>query len=373
MKARGDCRLGRLPGSRYPSPEKRKVRKVELMRKKSLAAMTAVIAGIVISSVSSDVRAGAPGIDKSKPVEIKLAFPAGRVRFVENMTSVEQAIHVRGQTLNQTIDSTACYRETVKGKADDTATLDLQFDRMAMKLTGPGMMFSYDSDSGTANDNGQFKPIFEPMLHKPMELKVTAGGEVKSFTGMNKIRDDVSKRIGTNMFWGQMKNAYDNDAAKIEYGESRFQFVPDHAVSVGDTWHVQRKRERPGFGNVTIAETDYTLADVKVMTHDGESRRVAIIEFKGTIKADDSAPTSKPANGLPTLKSGTRSGKIWFDLDHGQIIRSRMKGTTELAANNNTMGPMSIDVSVTNKTEVFTPAERDRQRKENLKEETSGK
>lgn len=315
-----------------------------------------------------------PEIDKSEPVEIRLKFSEGSARFVETDTNVDQLIKSGDQTVSQKIHSTNCLRYVARKNNGDAATLELQFDRMAMELTAPvvGTM-TYDSDVKSPSANAMFRQIFEPMLHKPMAMEVTPNGVVKSFSGMNEIRDEVTKHAQGNMFWAQMQNAFSDTAAKIEYGEARYQFVPSKPVAVGDSWTVEREREMPGLGNKALNKTTYTLSDLKWSEDDRQHHyRVAVIEFKGTVEAEKDSDASPGANSMPKIHSGTMRGTIWFDLDRGRIIRSERESSSKLTTVS-PRGPLDVDVTSTEKSRVLSKEQRASQRERHSATKPDGK
>lgn len=328
---------------------------------KSFTILSVLIAGCVASPMQ--VRAG-DDIDKSKPVEIKLKFREGRVYFVESVSQVVQKINMGGRPMTQNIQTTICHRESVEGVKEDIATLGLQFDHMAMQLSGgmaPAM--SYDSDQADGSGGSMLKQMFEPMLHKPMTMELSRNGEVKSFSGMDAIRDEVSKKAGSNMMWMQMQAAYSDEAARLEYGDSRFEFLPGKPVSIGDTWNIERRREMPGLGSAAMSKTEYKLTDVKAYDFEGSPRRVAVIEFSGTIeglppKGDEAGGASKPM-----IDSGSTHGTILFDLKRGLPIHMEREGNSKLKLMGSPMGNMDIDVTVSETNNVMSKKAREAQRK----------
>ncbi|HPF38467.1 MAG TPA: DUF6263 family protein [Phycisphaerae bacterium] len=299
-------------------------------------------------------------IDKSKPIDIRLKFRKDRVYFVESVATIQQNIDMGGQTLNQTIDSTTCYREEVLEGDSERGTLGLQFDRMAMKMAmGPMGTMNYDSEGSGGADGGMLKPIFEPMLHKPMTMELETSGKVTSFKGMDAIRDAVSQKAGMNMMWAQMQAGFSDDAAKYEYGESRFQFIPARPVKVGDTWTVEKTREMPGLGGAAKTRTEYKLADIKMHDFEGSSRRVAVIEYSGTIEGDAAGAGANAQ--APQIENGKSSGTIFFDLKRGLPILNERKGSLSLKASG-PMGAMSVSVTTNETSKVMSKAARDAQR-----------
>lgn len=336
-----------------------------MFRRTSLGILAALL---VISTVSPawarSRRVDDEKADKSKPIEIKLKFKKGRVYFVESVSKIVQKINVGGQSMDTSIDSTVCHREIVDDVVDDIAKLGLEFDRMAMRMSMPMMgSQAYDSEGDEANNAGDLKRIFEPMLHKPMSMELSRGGEVKSFSGMDEIRNAISKNAGGNMMWMQMQAAYSDEAAKLEFGESRFRFIPNKPVSVGDTWTVESTRQMPGLGSAATTKTEYKLADIRMHEFEGKQRRVAVIEYEGTIKGDPAKNGPAGAAGpVPSIDSGTTSGTIIFDLKRGLPIRNEREANTKLKISGGPMGNMNVDVNMSETTNVLSKAAREAQR-----------
>ncbi|MCB9856142.1 MAG: hypothetical protein H6818_10690 [Phycisphaerales bacterium] len=326
-----------------------------------------LVIGIVSPAWARSRRVDEGDFDKSKAINLKLMFKKGRVYFVESRSKIVQKINMGGQSMNTDIDVTKCHRESVEDVADDVGTLGLEYDRMAMRFSMPMMgSQSYDSEGDDGANSADLRKIFEPMLHKPMTMELSRGGDVKSFSGMDKIRDAVSKNAGVNMMWMQMQAAYTNEAAKLEFGDSRFQFIPKKPVSVGDTWSVESTREMPGLGSAATTKTNYKLADIKMYDFEGKQRRVAVIEYEGTVEGAPSknGPAAGPA---PSIDSGTTSGTILFDLKRGMPIRNQREASMKLKMSGGPAGNMAVDVNVTETTDVLSKAARDAQRTESKK------
>ncbi len=317
-----------------------------MTRRTSLIVCAAALIGLIASTHL--VAAAKPDkADAGKPIALKLKLTKGRSYYVETHSKMTQKINLGGQVMNQVIDSTIGLMESVEDFVEDTATLELHFDRMAMDMAAAPMPpMKYDSDAPDANGSNQLKQMFEPMLRKPMRMEITSAGEVKSFSGMDAIKEEVSKQAGRNPIWMQMQAAFSDEAARVEYGESRFEFLPDKPISVGESWGKERRRHPPGLGNATISNTEYKLTEVKMIDVDGHQRRVAMIDYSGTIKPDAEAPKKAGGGGMPApeLESGKTRGTITFDLKRGLPIRRENVNSMTLVMKGSPMGDLKVEV-----------------------------
>jgi len=182
---------------------------------------------------------------------------------------------------------------------------------------------------------------------------------------MEEILKKVEAAATANPFFGQMKSAFTNEAAKRTWGDDRWAILPDQPVKVGQTWKKRIENENPRLGLVV---NDFQCKLDRITESQG--RKVAIITFtvKVSQPADDKNKKTDPSP-KPKIEEGSISGTATFDLKAGQIIKqtdeTRMHMTMASPGGGN---GSSIDFQTLIKqtTTVQSPAERQKQKKEKL-------
>lgn len=291
----------------------------------------------MVAMLAATTVGAAPGSDR---VELKLKFREGRQQFVEMTLKLRQKLNMQGQIMDQHIDTTTVVEEAVEGVKDGIATVRMTFDRMAMSTkvpAMPGASMSFDSDAPDENPGAarMLRPIFGEMIGKSLLMKIGPDGTVHELTGMQAIHDRITKEAAANPIWMNMREQFTDAAARVEYGESRFDFLPDKPVAVGDTWSRETKRDTAALGP-TISKATYKLADITDYDHDGKSHRVAVIEYQGTMKTDEAAPQKAKPGGIRKIKSSEFQGTVRFAIDQGRVLTNEHTGTMDAVA----AGPM---------------------------------
>jgi len=184
--------------------------------------------------------------------------------------------------------------------------------------------FEYDTDDPGYEDAAPLlQPILDPLVGESMTLKVDKDGTCTSLTGMDEIRDKVSKNAIANVFWMQMKERFNNTMALSDWGTARFQAYPNKEVSEGDTWTGRLSEDIPQVGTM-VTEYEYKLDGFG--SEDG--RKVAHISYTG--KVSRSAKEGEDAATAPKV-NGTVSGKATFDFERGLVVGEVGESSTSIS------------------------------------------
>lgn len=307
-------------------------------------------------------------------IELKLKFSEGKSRFIETTRKMKQSIDLAGQPMNQDIDTTDVVLESVESVKDDVATIKMTFDRKTMNvksamMPGGGMAFDSDKPDADSQSAQMIGPIFGGMIGQSMMMKLGSDGKVHEFSGMDKIREDIAKKAGMNPIWMQMQGQLNDEAARVEYAEGRYDFLPGKPVAKGDEWAREIARESPGIGK-TISNIKYQFADIAEMEHGGTTRRVAVIEYTGTMKSGDDADAAPAGRPRPKIESSEFHGTVKFDIERGHVLVDERSVKMKLMLKGGPMGDMGIDATSDERFAVLPRKERVEQ-KEKAKSDAS--
>lgn len=287
-------------------------------------------------------------------------FEQGKKQYIEESSKVTQNI-AEMPMANQTFDTVEGVIETITSATIDGTTMSLKYDRQKFNLSVMGQKQSYDSDNDAAG-SPMIKPIFKPMIGKEFTLTLDKNRNPVSVTGIDEIRADVEKSAGGNPMTAQLGQQIaanlTEEGVKQEWGKGRMMFVPDKPVAVGDTWTKNDTRNDGPIGTIET-KTTYKLKEVKDMEVRGKTRKTAVITYESEM-----SPGKDNAAGGATLKSGTRTGTIHFDLNTRRVFAGKYDGTLDLQAQGPGGQVLNISVSIDAERECMSVQERAKQRSE---------
>lgn len=256
----------------------------------------------------------------SDKVELRFRFEEGK--SYKLLVTVEQNIVMWIEGEEQEINQTIGIGETFNVKkvdADGTATIEVTFGSMSMKMDGPTGQFDYDSE-----DPPEEIPLpargFAAMVGQGFTMKMTPDGQVKELSGVGEMLEKIVESLELSegpmkdMIVEGIKNHFGDKALK-EMMEQMLGGFPGKPVGIGDSWS-QELTLTMGFP-MTIENT-CTLIDRK----DG----VATIKVESTIKPNKDAPPMKI--GPMTMKydlKGTQKGTFKLDEATGWFVGGEMK------------------------------------------------
>lgn len=308
------------------------------------------------------------GVLGAETVELRAKFPPGRAWYVELGSKSTQAISgpmFPGGKMESKTNQTMGVIEKVESSSKDGAKIVMTFDRYGMSISSLTMgNMSYDSDRPSEDESSYLEQMFSPFIGMPMTMVLDGQNKITSFTGMTAILEKVEEKAQGNPLFPQMRAGLNDDVATQTWARSRFSLLPDRKVKVGETWTVRREEKQPPLGT-TLNEAECKLDRIGELN----GRRAAFVSYKGTITPENKVKKgeSDGAEGQGGIEEGSFSGTFAFDLQHGQIIEQNQETHMKAKISPGGGEPLSIDVNSKSTTLVKSLAEREKEKKDNLR------
>jgi hypothetical protein len=181
------------------------------------------------------------------PEKVTLAwrFAKGDVNRYEMKTEVNTTGADGGIEITQEFG----FRWALEAKdvaADGTATLDVKYERVMMRMGGIGEL-EYDSDKGGEPDESDpaaaLGRAMGAIVGKSITLKMTAAGRVLEVSGLDKLLDGLGDGAGA------MAGMFDEAQLK-HMMQTSFAFLPEKPVGPGDAWDHKFEYEMPMIGKM---------------------------------------------------------------------------------------------------------------------------
>lgn len=272
--------------------------------------MKFVVSTIVSSLVVASAALGA-AVDPVA-VDLRPKFVAGQEdRFIVEMNSARQAKFVdsnvnRPETYRQTFR----IRRKITEATDAGASIELNYEAVQVAIVVGDKAVSYDSEA--INDSESeltFAPTVQPVLNKPITVKVDSMGRVRSVAGNQHALGEAPSMslLGDDMFTRTLTPLY---------GLGR----ETAAAKPGETWTEERKSPSVQTGVVTTTRR-YTLGAA-----DGKSAKV-------TITGDLSlAPSEKATAANTRIEEQSVTGELDWSLTAGSIRNYKYNQLMKLRA-----------------------------------------
>jgi hypothetical protein len=234
---------------------------------------------------------------------------------------------VTDQQITQTMDGQEQNMEQTMGMGMDFDINDVN-DRgdvwvrytyrwMMLRQKGPMGEFVYDSAQKDVNVPPQVQG-FAALLNSTYAVKLTPQGKALQVEGLDKMRDNVIKRLPEGPMREYMLKGMEEflgEGAIKEFTQNSFTMYPDKEVGVGDSW---TKTVSLTQGFPMIIENKWTLKDRK----DG----VATLDTVSEIKPN---PNAKPMEMGPTKMTyeltGAQQGEVRMDEATGLMLTSKLQ------------------------------------------------
>lgn len=265
--------------------------------------------------------------------------------MVSEMTIKQQ---IQGQTMNIDMTVIADMGYLVKEVANQTFTMDVTYNKMAMKMNLPTGAMEYSSDKKVEGD--LMSTILSNMVNKPFTIKMSQNGKVQEVTNIEKLFESAFSDLPSisemqkQQIMAQVMQSYGGDAIKgnLEMATALF---PETPVSQGDSWDVTTKVES---GMTMIVKTTYTLSEVGADYY--LLNGVSTIEtLKDEVKENMGMPMQYNLSGTmnATLKLNKSTGWV-MDATIDQVI----SGEAVIQDNPQVPGGMSIPMEMNNKMKI---------------------
>ena len=237
--------------------------------------------------------------------QIKLSFnpEAGkkyeyRVDMTQNLkqTVMEQEVPVD-------MEMSSTYMMEIKSKTPQETHVQFTYMDFTFSVSSAMMNSKYDSKKPTENPSEMdkmFGKMFSTLIDKPFTAVFAPDGSVKSITGMEAIIKNMLDAVSSDgqmaaQVGAQMSQQFNDEAMKNMFGQS-FNFYPEKAVKIGDSWDMKNSISVGGM-NVNI-NANNTLKEIKT--------NMATIGLTGDIDMDmEVGKLTGKQTGTMTIDSAT--------------------------------------------------------------------
>jgi hypothetical protein len=262
--------------------------------------------------------ASSSGSAAAGPIDLKLKWQTGKQYDMQMNLDQSSDINVPNQPIHQDLKMMQdLHYSPLKDLGDGGHQVELEFDRENLNLTQNGKeIVSYDSTQKTASQPnspaGPVAAVMGAMLGVPLDYTFAADGTVEKIDGFDSLTNRIAAAVPDHRQRMAFQQLYDEETLK-QYG-SFSQSLPDHPVSIGDSWSSSHDINTPA-GVVTLNAT-YTFKNWE--QHDGHN--CAHLVMSGEIKTKS---TSAAAIGaVVDIRKSSLSGDSWFDPDLGMFVDS---------------------------------------------------
>lgn len=256
---------------------------------------------------------------------ILLAAPLARAQDPQKVTLAWKFTkgEVNRYEMTQKVDSTIgemevkqemAYRwalETKEVAADGTATMDMKYERVMMRMSGM-MELEYDSDKKQELDDSDPSAAMAKMMSgfvgKSITLKMATDGKIVDVTGFDKILDGMgegAEPLKQMMNEGQLKQMM----------QAGFAMLPDKAVGVGDKWEHKFEFDVPVLGKMKTS----AASSVKSVANGGKT---------ATIRSDMKITVDAGEGGMLEISDAKAETETVWSVADGRM--ESMSGTTKM-------------------------------------------
>jgi uncharacterized protein DUF6263 len=252
-------------------------------------------------------------VASDQPVAMKIKWTVGKdyPMHMEMDQSTKTDVPDQPQPVVQEVKLTQDFDiSALKELTNGGWQLELRFEAETMNVSqGDRNVLSFDSAQSPGQDsNNPVAPILRAIIGARIQYFTDANGSVEKLGGVDELRNRVAATAKPQQ-QAMFNQMFSEDTLK-RYG-SFADAMPDHAVNMGDSWHV--KKDVPSPIGVLALDMKYTLKNWE--QHDG--RQCAHVEAQGDI----STKTISTATGAAVeIKKGKITGDFWYDPALGMIV-----------------------------------------------------
>jgi hypothetical protein len=270
--------------------------------------------------------------------QVKLSFNPEMGTKYEYFADVVQNIKqsVMGQEMLTEMQMKSTYLMEIKSKTPQEIKVQFTYSDFIISVSSAMINMKYDSKKPIENPTEMDKmleKILKELINKPFEVVFAPDGSVKSVTGMEAIIENMLKAVAADgqmgaLIGAQMSQQFSDESMKSSFSQS-FNFYPENAVKIGDSWNVKNKMLVSGMN---------LDSDMK-NTLKGVNGNMATIEIAGDINM--------------TMEGGKLSGKQTGTMivDSASGIPETSDVTQNISGSINMQG-MDIQTEMTTKTKT---------------------
>ena len=180
--------------------------------------------------------------------QMKLSFnPAMGTKYEYNMQTVQNIKqNVMGQDIPMETEMSSTYLMEIKNKTPQEIHVQFTYLDFTFLVSSSMMNLKYDSKNPTENTSEMDKileKMFSTLISKPFTIVFTPDGSVKSLTGMETIVKNMLNAVSADgqvatQMGAQLSQQFNDESMKSMFGQL-FNFYPDNAVKIGDSWDVK--------------------------------------------------------------------------------------------------------------------------------------
>ena len=253
--------------------------------------------------------------------QMQLSFNPEMGKKYEYQTNVVQHLKqsVMGQEMPVVTEMNSTYLMEIKNKTPQEVHVQYTYVDFTFLISSAMMNSKYDSKKPTENPSEIDKmlgKIFSALVGKQFSVVFAPDGSVKSVTGMEEVMKSMVNAVSDDGMLGaqlsaQMSQQFNDESMKNMFGQS-FNFYPDKAVKIGDSWDMKN--------SILMNSMNFNINAKNTLK--GINANMATIELAGDIDMDveGSKLTGKQtgtmnvdtATGMPTTSdiSQNMSGSI---------------------------------------------------------------
>jgi Family of unknown function (DUF6263) len=286
------------------------------------------------NSTNSSATAAAPATSAG-PLDMKIKWTVGKkysmqMEFDQTTTT---DVPNRPQPVTQEVKLVQDFDISALKELDNGGReLELEFENETLNvLQGDRNVLSFDSTQSSAQDtnNPAAAAILRAMIGARIQYFTDANGKVERMEGVDELMNRIAA-TGNPRSQAMFKQMFSEDTLK-QYG-SFADAMPDHTVSIGDSWHL--KRDVSSSIGVLALDMKYTF---KNWEQHGD-RQCAHVEAVGDISTKSISTASGAA---VEIKKGEITGEFWFDPTLGMIVdmNNDQNMTLKVTTRTQTMSP----------------------------------
>ena len=180
--------------------------------------------------------------------QMKLSFnPTMGTKYEYNMEVVQDIKqNVMGQEVSTESEMSGTYLMEIKSKTSQEVQVQFTYMDFTFLVSNAMMNLRYYSKKPIENPSEMDKMIekmFNTLINEPFTVVFALDGSVKSVTGMEAIIKKMLDAISADgqmatQIGAQLSQQFSDESMKSMFGQS-FNFYPDNAVKIGDSWNVK--------------------------------------------------------------------------------------------------------------------------------------